>query len=85
MQCGGLEAIEEIVAPIKFVLTRDPFVFPETNRKGIRIAKTKLHFKGSDIVLAHTIWFRADIETSRVELLWVEVTDPAALDEDSVW
>lgn len=69
MQCGGFEAIEEIVAPVKFALTKNPLVFDETNRKGIRIAKTGLHCKGSEIVLAHTIWFRADIETSTVELL----------------
>lgn len=85
LQCGGLEAIEEIIAPIKLALTINPFVFPETSTKGTRIAKTKLHFKGSDIVLAHTVWFRAESDTSTVELLWIEVTDPTFLDDNSIW
>lgn len=82
MQCGGLQAIEEIIAPIKLGLSRNPFGFHETEVPGIRIARTKLRVSGFDVVLSHSIWFRIDEEQRQVVLLWVEITKPDDVDWD---
>lgn len=80
--CGGLRAIEEIIAPIKYALNRNPLGFPLTTTKDVRLARTKLRFNGPDIVVSHSVWFRVDPSRKAVELLWVEVTKPDDMNWD---
>jgi hypothetical protein len=76
--CGGHTFIEEIIAPVKLGLHRNPKQFPETARQGIYIAKTKTHWRGPDIVLGYSVWFRVTEATLTVELLYIELTNPDA-------
>jgi hypothetical protein len=80
VQCGGLAIVEEVIAPIKYALSRNPLGFPPTGIAEVRLARTKLRINGPDLVLSHTVWFRAHTESSSVELLWVEVTSPDQMD-----
>lgn len=84
--CGGHLFIEEVIAPVKLGLNRNPKQFPETARSGIYLAKTKTHWKGADIVLGYSVWFRVLEKTLTVELLYVELTnpDPGSLDDDEM-
>ncbi|MFO1201997.1 MAG: hypothetical protein U1E58_05105 [Tabrizicola sp.] len=74
--CGGYSFIEEIIAPVKLGLHRNPKQFIETARPGIYLAKTKTHWKGADIVLGYSIWFRVIEQALTVELLYIEMTNP---------
>jgi len=85
MQCGGLAVIEEIIAPIKLGLSRNPEGFHSTNSPGIRIARTKLRMTGPDIQLSHCVWFRLHPEDRIVTMLWVEVTQPESMNWDEEW
>lgn len=80
--CGGHHVIEEAIAPIKLGCCRNPEFFPSTGVDGIRVAKTKLRFIGSEIVMAYTVWFRVDRERRTVVLLDVRLTDPEAMTDD---
>lgn len=80
MQCGGLSVVDEVIAPIKYALSRNPSGFPSTGVAGVQIAKTKLRINGPDVVLSHAVWFRVHSQSKTVELLWVEVTAPDAME-----
>ena len=85
MQCGGMQSVDEVIAPIIYALHRNPLGFHSTGVSNVRIAKTKVRVNGPDIVLSHTVWFRADSATRTVELLWVEITKPIDMDWDDDW
>ena len=82
--CGGHSAIEEVIAPVKLGLNRNPSQFAATPRPGIRLAKTKTHWRGLDIVMGFSIWFRINEASSTVELLWIELTNPDVGDGDDI-
>ena len=77
--------MEEIIAPIKLGLSREPSGFHETIVDGIWIARTKLRMNGPDIVLSHCVWFRMVPERREVRMLWVEITGPENMDWDDDW
>lgn len=85
LQCGGLKQVEEVIAPIKFGLSRDPTGFQETVVSGIWIARTRLRMNGPDIILSHCVWYRIDAPKREVRLLWVEVTKPENMDWPDDW
>lgn len=74
--CGGFRAVEDIIAPIKLGLSRNPKQFPLTARPNIGIAKTITHWRGAEIVMGYTVWFRVIEQAQTVELLFIEVTNP---------
>lgn len=80
-QCGGAEKVDAIIAPIIYSLHRQPESWPIADElRNIRIAKTKIRFVGSEIILGHSVWFRVMATSFEVELLFVELTDPTELD-----
>lgn len=74
--CGGLRAVEDITAPIKLGLSRNPNQFPSTSHPNIGIAKTITHWRGAEIVMGYTVWFRVIDQEQTVELLFIELTNP---------
>lgn len=76
MNCGGAEIVDDVLSPVIYSLYRNPLGFRETDVRGVRLAKTKLRINGPDLVMSHTLWFRADETTRVVELLYVEVSSP---------
>lgn len=78
--CGGHSLIEEVIAPVKLGLNRNPKQFLSTSKPGVRLAKTKTHWRGADIVLGYSVWFRVIENGSTVELLYIEMTNPDAGD-----
>jgi hypothetical protein len=78
--CGGHRLIEEIIAPVKLGLSRNPKQFLETQRPGIWLAKTKTHWRGPEIILAYSIWFKVIDEVSEVVLLYIAYTNPDEAD-----
>lgn len=85
LSCGGLANVEEIIAPIKLGLHRNPEGFHRTKTQGIWIARTKLRMNGPDIQLSHCVWFRLHPEDRIVTMLWVEVTQPENMNWDEDW
>lgn len=75
-QCGGAEAVDAAIAPIIYTLYKNPLAHPETDLPHIRLARTRLRINGPDVILSHSVWFRANESLREVELLWVEYTDP---------
>jgi hypothetical protein len=82
--CGGHAIIEEVIAPVKLGLNRNPHQFSPVGLK-VRMAKTKTHWRGPDIVMGYSVWFRIIDATSTVELLWIEQTNPDSGDGDDAW
>ena len=87
MHCGGARKVDDILSPIIWTLSRNPMGWPHTGVKDVRVATTDLRINGPDIVLSHSLWFRADEANRLVELLWVEVTNPNEMgwnDDDEI-
>lgn len=74
--CGGHRVVEEAIAPVKLGLNRNPGQFLATKYQDIYLAKTKTHWRGSEIVMGYSIWFKLLPEKMTVSLLWIEWTNP---------
>ena len=81
-QCGGLHVIEEHIAVVKLGLSKNPREFLQTHLPDVYIAKTDLHWRGSEIVMAYNLWFQVDDGENTVELLWIEWRNPGAEEWD---
>ena len=79
-QCGGLHVVEEHIAVIKLGLSKNPKEFLLTQLLNIYVAKTDLHWRGSEIVMAYNLWFRVDDDARTVDLLWIEWRNPGPED-----
>jgi len=76
-QFRDTKAIDSALGPIELGLNRNPLGFPEVpGFPNIRLAKTKLHFLGAEIIPSYRLWFRLDEVTKTVHKLFVELTPP---------
>jgi len=76
---GGAKVVDAVLAPILYAVSRNPKGFPKVRDPDIYLARTALQMNGPDIVLAHSLWFQLFETDMKVELKWVETTDPEEL------
>lgn len=82
LNCGGLQKVDEVIAGIKYALSREPHGFHQSKtRPDIWVARTKVVITGPDIVLSHRVLYRINESERSVTLLWVEFANPDIEDD----
>lgn len=82
---GGAASIDRALSALIDALSRNPYAFPDTGVKEIRLARTKIVMSAGGVVPALSIRFRCDDVSRTVSLLHLEVTMPDDLEYDDEW
>lgn len=83
-QLGGAQKVDAAIAPLVNALSLNPRGFPFAGYKDIRLARTRLVFRGSQVIPALSILFRIEAPNT-VVLLNVEMTMPEDLEATDEW
>lgn len=86
LQCGGYPAIEDAIAWVDFFLNRNPIAFPPlTPQSDIRVVKTKLRIKGTQVIPAYRLLITTDVFTRTVTKLHVAPSQPEDMAFGDPW